>query len=153
GLPAAGARAPAARSAARARADRMPAPARPARSGAAPRLVCGAYASVGLSSAQPSGARIVMEQPRHDEHDLLGDIDGVLADPLQAPRDQHHEHRPLAQLDVLAHLDRTPEDLPVETVDLGVLARQFPRQLEITAGERLLGLRHLRAGELAHPLD
>ena len=40
-----------------------------------------------------------------------------------------------------------------EPVDLGVLAHQVLRQLDVARGEGLLGLGHLRAGQATHPLD
>ena len=46
------------------------------------------------------------EQPRDDEGDLLADVDGVVADPLDRPRDEQHRHRPLAPVGVVADLQR-----------------------------------------------
>src|SRR6476661_1135569 len=36
------------------------------------------------------------EQPGDNEGDLLANVDGVVADPLDRPRDEQHRHRPLA---------------------------------------------------------
>ena len=65
-------------------------------------------------------------------------------------------HRPLAGVLVVADLDRAPEDLAVERVDLPVLAHEILGQLDVALGERLLGLRDLRArasGPSADPLQ
>ena len=80
------------------------------------------------------------EQSGHDEHRLLSDIDGVARDALQATRDEDHEHRPLAALDVVADLDRAIEDLAVEPVDLPIEADEVLRDRDVTRRERLRGL-------------
>ena len=72
-------------------------------------------------AAMRSGSR---GTARYDEHRLLGDKHGVLGDALQAPRDEDHEHRPLASLKVVPDLDRAKEDLAVEPVDLAVAVRE-----------------------------
>src|SRR4051812_39868682 len=51
-------------------------------------------------SVRVRGVRELAEQPGHDERDLLADVHGVVADPLQRARDQHHRHRPLAPVGV-----------------------------------------------------
>src|ERR1700743_535208 len=65
------------------------------------------------------------EEPGDDEHHLLGDLDRVVADALQAARHEDHEHPPLAQLQVVADLDGALEDLAVEPVDLRILAHEI----------------------------
>src|SRR5271165_371487 len=70
------------------------------------------------------GVRELPEQARHHEGDLLADIDGVVADSLQGAGDEGHVHRPLARVRVVADLDRHAEDLPVEAVDLPILANE-----------------------------
>src|SRR6476659_2985957 len=71
------------------------------------------------------------EQPGHDEGDLLADVDGVVADPLDRPRRQQHRHRPLAPVGVVADLERQPEAVAVEVVDDVVLANQVARHLDV----------------------
>jgi hypothetical protein len=58
-----------------------------------------------------------------------------------------------ARLEVLPDLDRTPEDLPVQTVDFEVLPDQILGGVDVSRCERVLGLRDLRASQAAHPLD
>jgi hypothetical protein len=89
------------------------------------------------------GVGELAEQTGDHEHRLLGDANRVVPDPLEAACDEDHEHRPFAQLEVVADLDRPPEDLPVQPIDLGVLANQILRELDVALGERLLGLRDL----------
>ena len=83
--------------------------------------------AIGASGGAEASAQLA-EKPGHDEHHLLGDVDGVVADPLQAAGDEDHEHRPLADVGIVAGLDGAPEDLAVEPVDLGVLADEVARQ-------------------------
>src|SRR6185295_8227664 len=54
------------------------------------------------------------EQARHDEGDLLADVDRVVADALQGARHEHHVHGPLAPGRVVSDLDRHAADLAVE---------------------------------------
>src|SRR3954447_23432542 len=60
------------------------------------------------------GVGELAEQTGDDEHDLLGDIHRVIADPLQAARHQNHEHGPLPDVEIVADLDGALEDLAVE---------------------------------------
>jgi hypothetical protein len=53
----------------------------------------------------------------------------------------------------VTHLDRPPEDLPVQAIDLCVLSDQVLGELDVAPGERQLGLGDLRAGQATHPLD
>ena len=96
------------------------------------------------------GVRELAEQAGHDERHLLADVDGVVADPLERARDEHHVHRPLARVGVVADLDRRAEDLAVEPVDLAVLAHEVLGQADVAPGERGLALDDLRAREGAH---
>ncbi len=61
----------------------------------------------------PGLFRELAEEPGHNEHRLLGDIDGVASDPLQAARNQDHVHRPLADREVVADVDRARDDVAV----------------------------------------
>src|SRR5215217_6750827 len=99
------------------------------------------------------GVGELAEQARHDERDLLADVDRVVADPLQRAGHEHHRHRPLAAILVGPDLDRPPEHLAVQRVDLLVLADQILRQRHVAERERVLGLRDLRAGQPRHLED
>ena len=50
---------------------------------------------------------------------------------LERARDEHHVHRPLARVRVVADLERQLEDLAVEAVDLAVLAHEVLGQLDV----------------------
>src|SRR3954454_9014345 len=99
------------------------------------------------------GVRELAEQPGHHERGLLADVDRVVADALERTGDEDHVHRPLAHVDVVAGVEREPEDLAVEAVDLLVLAHEVLGEREVAQLEALLGLAHLGARELAHLLD
>ena len=105
-----------------------------------------------------SGVRGVLElaeQPGDDERDLLADVDGVVADPLDAARATSimciaHSRRS----GVVADLERALEDLAVEPVDLVVLAHEVLRPASTSrSANACLALHDLRARLLAHPLD
>ena len=81
------------------------------------------------------------EQSGHDEHRPFSDVDGVARDVLQATRDEDHEHRPLADLEVIAGLDRAIEDLAVEPVDLPIQGDEVLRDRDVARRERLRSLR------------
>src|ERR671914_923663 len=93
------------------------------------------------------------EQTCDDEGGLLADVDGIVADPLDAACHQHHVHRPLARVRIVADLERQVEDLAVEPVDLVVLAHQVLCQVDVAPDEGLLALDHLLARLLAHALE
>ena len=93
------------------------------------------------------------EQAGDDEGGLLADVDGVVADALDAAGHEHHVHRPFARVGVVADLERQLEDVAVQPVDLVVLAHEVLGQGHVAAREGLLALDHLRARLRAHPLD
>src|SRR3954451_11082958 len=73
------------------------------------------------------GVLELAEEPGHHERDLLADVDGVVADPLDRPGGEAHRHRPLAPIGIVADLQRQPEAVAVEVVDDVVLADQVLR--------------------------
>ena len=79
------------------------------------------------------GVLELAEEPGDDEGDLLADVDGVVADPLERACDEHHRHRPLAGVVVIADLDREVEDLLVEIVDDVVLADEVAGEGDVAA--------------------
>src|ERR1035438_6179547 len=101
-------------------------------------------------SARGRGARELPEQSGDDERDLLADVHGVVADPLQRARDEDHVHRPLARVGVLADLDRHAEDVTVQAVDLVILADDIFGQFDVAPGEGGARLDDLRACLGAH---
>src|SRR5579875_2760193 len=116
--------------------------------------------SADSTSARPAAAATdqlgrvhLPESPGDDEHDLLPDVDGVVADPLETSSDENHEHRPLAHVEIFADFDRALEDRSIEPVDLGVLAGEAARHLNVSQAEHVPGLDDLGAGEQPHLLD
>ena len=67
-----------------------------------------------------------------EEHRLLGHVDRVVADAFERAGDEHHEHRPLAKLDVVPDVDRPPKDPAVEAIDPGVLEGEVFGELDVT---------------------
>ena len=64
------------------------------------------------TAARNLGVRGVLElaeQAGDHEGGLLADVHRVVADPLDAARDEHHVHRPLARVGVVADLEREVE--------------------------------------------
>ena len=55
--------------------------------------------------------------PRTEVGGLLGDVDGVVADALECPRDEHHQDAVLARIPVALELDGSTHHLAVELVD------------------------------------
>ena len=98
------------------------------------------------------GVLELAEQAGDDEGGLLADVDRIVADPLDAARHEHHVHGPLALIGVVADLERAVEDLPVQPVDLVVLADEVPGHVDVAALEGLPALDHLLAGLGAHAL-
>src|SRR5438067_5442537 len=115
--------------------------------GAGRRVRCG----IGASPSGVGGIRELPEQARHDERDLLADVHGVVADPLERPRDEGHVHRPLARVLVVADLDREAKDLAVQAVDLAILADEVFGEADVAGGEGGPPLHDLRARMRAHP--
>src|SRR5258708_2611967 len=103
-----------------------------------------------LARGQVRRIRELAEQPGNDERGLLTDVDGVVADALQAARDERHDHRPLARVGVVADLDRHSEDVAVDAIDLAILPYKVLGELDVAIGERALALDHLGARKLAH---
>src|SRR5215475_6830932 len=59
--------------------------------------------------------RELAELPRDEEGGLLADVDGVVADPLEATGNEHHPHSPLEVL--MPELEDAPDDAAVGAVD------------------------------------
>src|SRR5215207_2407949 len=105
------------------------------------------------SKLRVRGVLELPEQTGDDEGGLLADVHGIVADSLDAARNEHHVHRPLAAVGIVADLEREVEDVAVEAIDLVVLADQILGELHVPPREGLLALHDLRARLLAHPLD
>src|SRR5918992_4864258 len=86
--------------------------------------------------ARHRAVRELAEEAGDDERDLLADVDGVVADALDRAGDEHHRHRPLAGVVVLADLDRELEALLVEVVDDIVLADEVAGEGDVAPLER-----------------
>src|SRR5262249_36273386 len=99
------------------------------------------------------GVRELPEEPAHHKGGDFADVDGVVADALECPRDHRHVHRPLARVGVLADVDRELEDLAVEAVDLAVLAGEVLGQRDVAGGEGGAALDDLRARRAPHAQD
>src|SRR3954453_6873489 len=79
--------------------------------------------TMGATSALLVRVRGVFEfavDAARDEGGFLADVDGVVTDALDRPRDLRHPHRPLAGVRVTGKRDRDLEHLTVEVVDLVV---------------------------------
>src|ERR1700737_4345515 len=100
-----------------------------------------------LNRAGARGVRELAKQPRHHERRLLADVDGVVADPLEAARHERHDHRPLASVGIHPDLNRHPEDVAVEAVDLAVLTYEILGERRVAVAESASGLGDLRAHE------
>ena len=77
--------------------------------GVAADVDAGADQAVGGASSGMRGVLELAEQAGDDEGGLLADVHGIVADPLDAARHQHHVHRPLALIGVVADLEREVE--------------------------------------------
>src|SRR4051794_18537602 len=99
------------------------------------------------------GVRGILELPEQagdHERGLLTDVDGVVADALDAAGHEHHVHRPLALVRVVTQLEGELEAVAVQPVDLVVLADQILGERDVPALEGLLAHHNLPAGLLAH---
>ena len=81
----------------------------------------------------------------HDEHRLLGHINGVVADALKRAGYQNHEQRPLTRVDVDTNLDGAIEERAVQPADPSILDDEVPRPLHVARRERVLRLDQLLA--------
>ena len=61
--------------------------------------------------------RELRELPGHDEGRLLADVDGVVADPLEATGNRDLPHSPLERLGVVDVAEHLVEHLAVRVVD------------------------------------
>jgi hypothetical protein len=59
----------------------------------------------------------------------------------KATRDEDHEHCPLADLEVVADVNRAIEDLAVQRVDVPVEADEVLCEPDAARNERLVGMR------------
>jgi hypothetical protein len=71
---------------------------------------------------------------------LLADVDRVLGDPFQAARDEDHQHRPFARVEIVSDVHRADEDLAVESVDFPVAVGELSGDVYVAHRERLFGL-------------
>jgi hypothetical protein len=106
------------------------------------------YVSVGAEESENS-----LNSPLTTKGRDLADVHGVVAHPLEGPRDHRHVHGPLAGVGVVADLDRELEDLAVETVDLAILAHQVLGQGHVAGTEGRARLHDLRARRPPHAQD
>ena len=63
------------------------------------------------------GVRELAELASDEERGLLADVDRVVADPLEAARDDDHAEAPFAELGVAAEREDVADDPPVGAVD------------------------------------
>src|SRR5215203_1616379 len=70
------------------------------------------------------GVRELAELARDEVGGLLADVDGVVADPLEAARDEDHPKPPLPRLLVAADLEQAVDDAAVGAVDQLVQVEQ-----------------------------
>src|SRR5437763_5421367 len=91
------------------------------------------------------------ELARQQVRDLLADIDRVIADPLERPRNEHHSQTVFAHPRRLAELEDPLDDAPVRAVDELVEIDERLGALEIALDERIeRHTDHLLAAR-AHP--
>ena len=82
------------------------------------------------------GVRELAELARHQVGRLLADVDRVVADALEAARDDDHAQAPLAQGLVAAELQHMRDDAAVGPVDQLVEVDQHLRARDVARGER-----------------
>ena len=82
------------------------------------------------------GVRELAELARHQVRRLLADVDRVVADALEAARDDDHAQAPLAQGLVAAELQHVRDDAAVGPVDQLVEVDQHLRARDVARGER-----------------
>src|SRR5262245_5342295 len=85
------------------------------------------------------GVGELAELGRHEEGGLLTDIDGVVADPLEATRDGDLAHAPLERCGVVHVTQYLVEHLAVRAVDELVELVDAPRLRNVALGERVEG--------------
>ena len=78
-----------------------------------------------------------MELAGDDERGLLADVDRVVADALDAPRDDDHPHAPLLVLGRARRTRDLVDDAAVRPVDQLVEVDERPRPLDVALGERV----------------
>ena len=84
------------------------------------------------AAGRMGGVGELAEQAGDDERDLLADVDGVVADPLEGAGDEDHVHRPLARVGVVAaDVEGHPEDLAVEAIDLAILTNEILGEADV----------------------
>ena len=85
--------------------------------------------------------------------DLLADVDGVVADPLDATGDDEHPQTILALLGGVAEREHVVDRLAVRAVDQVVELVQRHRLLDVAVGERVERDADHLLGALAHVLE
>src|SRR5207302_11221827 len=104
----------------------------------------------------PGSVRELAELARHEVGGLLADVDRVVADPLQAARDEEHAQAPLVRDRVPGQLEDAVDGAAVDAVDQLVELDERRRRLDVALGERLeRHADHLLAAvtHLLEPLD
>src|SRR2546421_3617652 len=89
------------------------------------------------SLARMRGVRELTELAGHEIRGLLADVDGVVADPLQATRDDDHPQAPLADGQIVAELEDPLDYAPVAAVDQLVQVDEGLGPLDVAGRERV----------------
>ena len=97
------------------------------------------------------GVRELAELAGDEIRGLLADVDGVVADPLEAARDEDHPQPPLPHLEIVPEIEQAVDDPPVRAVDqlvqveerLGCDAVALLQRAERDADHLLGALSHL----------
>src|SRR5579884_4013152 len=111
--------------------------------------------SVGPStgSDRVGGVGELVQLAGHHVGDLLADVDGVVADPLDAAGDDEHAQAVLALLGRVAEREHVLDRVPVRAVDQLVELLQRARLLDVAVAERVERDADHLLGALAHVLD
>src|SRR5438045_9505034 len=93
------------------------------------------------------------ELPGDEEGRLLADVDGVVADPLEAAGDEDHAQPPLTLGDVHAEVEHAFDGAAVRTIDQLVEVDERRGSLEIAPLERVERDADHLLGALPHLLE
>ena len=99
------------------------------------------------------GVGELAELAGHEVRDLLADVDGVVADPLDAARDDEHPQAVLALLRRVAEREDVLGRVPVRAVDQLVQLDERLRLVGVARRERVERDADHLLGALAHVLD
>src|SRR5918996_1610446 len=96
------------------------------------------------------GVRELSELRGEQESNLLGDVHGLIADPLELPGDHHHPHRPVQEFRVARARGDLPVHASIQSVHRLIHRRQAEGQVQIAAGERLHRRPHHAPDHIPH---